>query len=120
MQTMRLERQGRLVELVDPTIGSFPENEVKKYIHIGLLCCQESIQERLTMSSTLRLILNDHVNMPPLGRLGFQGSRDNTIESPALYTSSSIAALGSGNVSNNTITTSLIKGFFISVFPCSL
>ena len=108
-QTWRLERQGRWMELVDTTIGSFPEDEVKKCIHIGLLCCQENIQERLTMSSALMKILNNPVTMPPPGRLGFQGSRDNTDESSTSNTVSSIV-LESENVSNNSITTSLTSG----------
>ncbi|RVX13975.1 Cysteine-rich receptor-like protein kinase 25 [Vitis vinifera] len=107
--THRLERQGRLMELVDTTIGSFPEDEVKKCIHIGLLCCQDNMQERLTMSSALMLLLNNPVTMPPPGRLGFQGSRENTNESSTSHTGSSIV-LENENVSNNTMTTSLTSG----------
>ncbi|XP_059590068.1 cysteine-rich receptor-like protein kinase 19 [Vitis vinifera] len=107
--TRRLERQGRLMELVDTTIGSFPEDEVKKCIHIGLLCCQDNMQERLTMSSALMLLLNNPVTMPPPGRLGFQGSRENTNESSTSNSGSSIV-LENENVSNNTMTTSLTSG----------
>lgn len=109
LQTHRLERQGRLMELVDTTIGSFPEDEVKKCIHIGLLCCQDNMQERLTMSSALMLLLNNPVTMPPPGRLGFQGSRENTNESSTSNSGSSIV-LENENVSNNTMTTSLTSG----------
>ncbi|KAI8534434.1 hypothetical protein RHMOL_Rhmol10G0089300 [Rhododendron molle] len=77
--TMRLEQEGRLMELVDVTLGSFPRNDVLRCIRIGLLCCQESVQDRPTMSSALIMLTDNLVTLPAAGRLGYQDARDNTI-----------------------------------------
>ncbi|KAF8399105.1 hypothetical protein HHK36_014971 [Tetracentron sinense] len=103
----RLEQHGRLMELVDVTIGSFPEDEVLKCIKTGLLCCQESIGDRPTMSSALMMLVDNSVTVPIPGRPGYQGSRGNSVEtSPASGDASSNH--NNEEVSNNTITTSLV------------
>ncbi|KAF7129967.1 hypothetical protein RHSIM_Rhsim10G0068300 [Rhododendron simsii] len=78
-RTMRLEQEGRLTDLVDVTVGSFPENDVLRCIRIGLLCCQESVQDRPTMSSALIMLTDNLVTLPAAGRLGYQDDMDNTI-----------------------------------------
>ncbi|KAF5961468.1 hypothetical protein HYC85_002677 [Camellia sinensis] len=72
-EAWRLEQEGRLLELVGVTMGnSFPEDEVtKKCIRIGL-CCQESIQDRPTVSYALLMLSNNSVIVPPVGRPGYQ------------------------------------------------
>ncbi|KAG5527942.1 hypothetical protein RHGRI_028763 [Rhododendron griersonianum] len=78
-RTMSLEQEGRLMELVDVTMGSFPRNDVLRCIRIGLLCCQESVQDRPMMSSALVMLTDNLVTLPAGGRLGYQDPRDNTI-----------------------------------------
>ncbi|KAF9593832.1 hypothetical protein IFM89_025617 [Coptis chinensis] len=79
--TWQLDREGRLMELVDVNIGSCPQPEVLKCIRIGLLCCQESIQERPVMSSILVMLSNESVTTPLPGRPAYYGSSaDNTVE----------------------------------------
>ncbi|RVW32360.1 Cysteine-rich receptor-like protein kinase 24 [Vitis vinifera] len=72
----RLEEEGQLTDLVDVTIGSFPQDQVLKCIRIGLLCCQQSIRDRPTMSSTVLMLSNDSVTMPIEGTHGYQNIRD--------------------------------------------
>ncbi|KAL6324590.1 hypothetical protein AAG906_013402 [Vitis piasezkii] len=84
----RLEEEGQLTDLVDVTIGSFPQDQVLKCIRIGLLCCQQSIRDRPTMSSTVLMLSNDSVTMPIEGTHGYQNIRDpvdphNNINAPA-------------------------------------
>ncbi|KAK9084998.1 hypothetical protein Sjap_025409 [Stephania japonica] len=47
-------KDGRPLELVDPTMGtSFPEQEVMKFIQVGILSVQEDANDRPTMSSII-------------------------------------------------------------------
>jgi len=59
------------MELVDSTMGEFPEEEVSKFMRIGLLCCQECIQERPTVYSILSIMSNSSATVPPAGRPGY-------------------------------------------------
>lgn len=103
-QARRLEQEDRLIELVDVTVSSFPQNDVLRCIRIGLLCCQENVQNRPMMSSAFIMLIDtdDLATLPPAGRLGFQDRRDNTIIenagiNPATCTSNSITvSLASG------------------------
>ncbi|KAL6324681.1 hypothetical protein AAG906_013494 [Vitis piasezkii] len=84
----RLEEEGRLTDLVDVTIGSFPLDHVLKCIRIGLLCCQRSIRARPTMSSTVLMLLNDSATMSNGGTHDYQNISDrvsphNNINAPA-------------------------------------
>ncbi|XP_039129032.1 cysteine-rich receptor-like protein kinase 5 [Dioscorea cayenensis subsp. rotundata] len=48
--------QDKALELMDPLLGhSYPVNEAKKYIKIGLLCVQENTEERPTMSIVVHM-----------------------------------------------------------------
>ncbi|CAL5369660.1 unnamed protein product [Camellia sinensis] len=78
--TRRLKLEGRLMELVDVTMGSFPQADVLRCIQIGLLCCQEIVLDRPTMSLTLIMLTNDLVTMPPEGRLAYQQDSTNPID----------------------------------------
>ncbi|XP_057491559.1 cysteine-rich receptor-like protein kinase 19 [Actinidia eriantha] len=67
-----LEVEGRLIELVDETMGSLPVDEVTRCMRIGLLCCQECIQDRPTVSSLLSMLSSNSVStIPPAGRPGY-------------------------------------------------
>ncbi|KAK9092239.1 hypothetical protein Syun_027150 [Stephania yunnanensis] len=55
-----LWRDGRPLELVDSAIGtSFPEQEVVKFIQVGILCVQEKANDRPTMSSAFLMLSNE-------------------------------------------------------------
>ncbi|KAI8031866.1 Cysteine-rich receptor-like protein kinase 21 [Camellia lanceoleosa] len=88
--TGRLKQEGRLMELVDVTIGSFPQADVLRCIQIGLLCCQEIVLDRPTMSLTLTLsmLTNDLVTIPPGGRLAYQ--QDSTNPTDRSFSNNSI------------------------------
>ncbi|KAF5202241.1 Receptor-like kinase, partial [Thalictrum thalictroides] len=58
--TWKLWREGNALQLMDPTLqDSFTGNEVTRCIHIGLLCVQENLEDRPTMSSVV-LMLNSY------------------------------------------------------------
>ncbi|KAK9092192.1 hypothetical protein Syun_027103 [Stephania yunnanensis] len=58
-----LWRGGRPLELVDhcamPMGTSFPQQEVVKFIQVGILCVQEQANDRPTMSSAIFMLSND-------------------------------------------------------------
>ncbi|KAL6013001.1 hypothetical protein ACLOJK_003491 [Asimina triloba] len=54
-----------LSELIDPTLADCcPRMEAMRFIHIGLLCVQEHVAERPTMSSVVHMLSNDSINLP--------------------------------------------------------
>ena len=71
-QAWRLEQEGRIMELVDTTIGTFSQDTVLKCVRVGLLCCQKSTQDRPTMSSAMLMLSNGSVTVPIAGRHGYQ------------------------------------------------
>lgn len=56
-QAWRHWREGKALELMDPTLANrFAVNEVLRSIHIALLCVQEAIVDRPTMSSIVLMV----------------------------------------------------------------
>ncbi|XP_060194541.1 probable LRR receptor-like serine/threonine-protein kinase At1g07650 isoform X3 [Lycium barbarum] len=81
-----LQRQGKLMELVDETLGSdFKNDEALRMINVALLCTNPSPALRPTMSAVAS-ILEDHIDLPEFNlesrfyddddHLKFQGLRD--------------------------------------------
>ncbi|KAK9092222.1 hypothetical protein Syun_027133 [Stephania yunnanensis] len=55
-----LWRDDRVLELIDPSIGtSFPKEEVVRFIQVGILCVQENARDRPTMSSVIFMLGNE-------------------------------------------------------------
>ncbi|KAK9089552.1 hypothetical protein Scep_028634 [Stephania cephalantha] len=55
-----LWRDDRVLEVVDPSMGnSFPEEEVVRFIQVGILCVQEDAKDRPTMSSVIFMLGNE-------------------------------------------------------------
>ncbi|KAK9089543.1 hypothetical protein Scep_028625 [Stephania cephalantha] len=55
-----LWEDGRPLELVDPSMGdSFSDQEVTKFIQVGILCVQENANDRPTMSSVVFMLGNE-------------------------------------------------------------
>ncbi|XP_058092234.1 cysteine-rich receptor-like protein kinase 10 isoform X2 [Magnolia sinica] len=72
--------EGTVSELIDPTLRECcPRNEALKCIHIGLLCVQEHVTDRPTMSSVVQMLSNEPINLPsPLPPVFSMVSRANT------------------------------------------
>ncbi|KAF3665537.1 putative LRR receptor-like serine/threonine-protein kinase-like [Capsicum annuum] len=81
-----LQKQGKLMELVDETLGSdFKQDEALRMINVALLCTNPSPALRPTMSAVVS-ILEDHLDLPEFNlesrfyddddHLKFQGLRD--------------------------------------------
>ncbi|KAK9084996.1 hypothetical protein Sjap_025407 [Stephania japonica] len=55
-----LWKDGKPLELVDPSMGtSFPDQEVVKFIQVGILSVQEDANDRPTMSSIISMLGNE-------------------------------------------------------------
>ena len=59
MQVWRNWRDGTTTNIVDPTLNDGLQNEIMRCIHIGLLCVQENVATRPTMTSVV-LMLNSY------------------------------------------------------------
>ncbi|KAH7837464.1 hypothetical protein Vadar_014142 [Vaccinium darrowii] len=98
-----LWNEGRAEELVDSTMSeSYSDKEVLRCIHIGLLCVQESANDRPNMSDVAFMLCNETVLTPPKQpAFIFKGadSRPDTSSSASL-----------GAVSVNDVTMSAIRG----------
>lgn len=57
MQAWGNWRAGTTLNIVDPTLNQSFNDEIMRCIHVGLLCVQEDIADRPTMTSVL-LMLN--------------------------------------------------------------
>ena len=61
-----------MAELVDPSLGgSFPEGDVLRCIHIGLLCVQGDPAARPVMSSVVTMLGTDTVTLQAPSKPGF-------------------------------------------------
>ncbi|PIA58797.1 hypothetical protein AQUCO_00500616v1 [Aquilegia coerulea] len=60
-----LWKDNKAVELVDPLLDeSSPTNELVRYVHIALLCVQESASDRPTMLEVVSMLGNETTNLP--------------------------------------------------------
>lgn len=66
LQTWKLWREGNALQLMDPTLqDSFTGNQVIRCIHIGLLCVQENVEDRPTMSSVSLMLSSYSITPEP-------------------------------------------------------
>ncbi|XP_058779674.1 G-type lectin S-receptor-like serine/threonine-protein kinase CES101 [Vicia villosa] len=62
-----LWNDGEYMQLMDPLLSdSFVPDEVKRCIHVGLLCVQQNANDRPTMSDVISMLTNkyEHVTLP--------------------------------------------------------
>lgn len=53
------------MELVDPSIrDSSPKNKAMRYIHIGMLCVQDSAAQRPNMSAVVLMLESEATTLP--------------------------------------------------------
>ncbi|KAL8130191.1 hypothetical protein V2J09_019346 [Rumex salicifolius] len=56
---------GKALDIVDPMIAaSGSQSEMTRCIHLGLLCVQESVENRPTMSSVIRMLSGQSIDLP--------------------------------------------------------
>ncbi|XP_077223922.1 cold-responsive protein kinase 1-like isoform X3 [Tasmannia lanceolata] len=90
----QLYQEGRLVELVDPELGQYPEEEVIRYSKVALFCTQGSAQRRPSITQVIDMLskhsrLNEKLLTPPgiiqdLVKIGEGLKTTSSSNSPAL------------------------------------
>lgn len=61
-----LHREGRSSEIVDPgLVESCHTSELQRSIHVGLLCVQQSPEDRPNMSSVVLMLTNESILPQP-------------------------------------------------------
>ncbi|WJX87351.1 hypothetical protein P8452_69555 [Trifolium repens] len=83
LYTWKLWCEGKSLELIDPYhLKTYIESEVLKCIHIGLLCVQEEAADRPTMSTVVRMLGSDTVDLPKPNQPAFSVGRMAKSEDP--------------------------------------
>ncbi|CAK8535025.1 unnamed protein product [Lathyrus sativus] len=89
------------MDLIDSKVDMSNKNLVTKYVNIGLLCVQQSPEDRPTMSDVVSMIGNDTTSLPSPKLPAFQNVR--SIENSSLSRSTE------ENVSVNVVTNSIVE-----------
>ena len=64
MQAWKNWKQGIVSNLVDPTLKAGSTTEIMRCIHIGLLCVQENVAHRPTMTSVVLMLNSYSISLP--------------------------------------------------------
>ncbi|KAL8510438.1 hypothetical protein ACS0TY_017306 [Phlomoides rotata] len=79
-----LWKENKTLELMDECLkDTFVESEVKRCIHVGLLCVQNFSEDRPMMSSVLFMLGNDGAILPEPKEPGFFVGRGSPLERSA-------------------------------------
>ncbi|KAE8686285.1 putative LRR receptor-like serine/threonine-protein kinase [Hibiscus syriacus] len=95
----QLHEEGKLLELVDPELGEFPEEEVLRYMKVAFFCTQAAANRRPLMSQVIKMLgrnvrLNDKELMAPgFFQDGVASSSKKSIESSATSTSNQMSSV---------------------------
>jgi serine/threonine protein kinase len=57
--TWELRDEGRLIEIVDPELAEYPENEVLRFIKVALFCTQGAANQRPNMKQVVDMLSKD-------------------------------------------------------------
>ena len=75
MQAWKNWKQGKISNLVDPTLKAGSTTEIMRCIHIGLLCVQENVADRPTIASAVLMLNSYSITLPiPLEPAFFMNS----------------------------------------------
>ncbi|KAI9153288.1 hypothetical protein LWI28_008872 [Acer negundo] len=106
--TWKLREEERLLELVDPELTQYPEEEVMRFITVGLFCTQASPYQRPTMKQVVEM-LTKAVNL-----------NDKILTQPGVYRVHSSQHVGGGSGSSAETSSSLKRKGKQSVDPPDL
>ncbi|XVE88012.1 hypothetical protein DITRI_Ditri19aG0034500 [Diplodiscus trichospermus] len=85
----QLYKEGKLIDVVDPELGEFPEEEVTRYMKVAFFCTQAAANRRPLMSQVLEMLarniwLNEDVlTAPGFFQNGVASSRKKSLQSSA-------------------------------------
>ena len=58
LQTWKLREEERLLEIVDPDLDKYPEEQMLRFIKVALLCTQATSQQRPSMKQVVNMLSN--------------------------------------------------------------
>ncbi|CAM8985923.1 unnamed protein product [Rhodiola kirilowii] len=93
-------RNGRIFDIIDPTLKNSPRDEILRSIHIGLLCVQESVTARPNMASVVPMLNGISLSLPLPSRPAY--FTPNTISSSSNTSNFGYSIEGPGDVFSDT------------------
>lgn len=82
-QAWQLYEEGKLLELVDPELDDFPEEEITRYIKVAFFCTQAVANRRPLMSQVIEMLSrNIRLNEKQLTAPGYFQDSDSLSELP--------------------------------------
>jgi hypothetical protein len=106
--TWKLREEERLLEIVDPDLEEYPEEQVLRFVKVALLCTQATSQQRPSMKQVVHMLSNqteiDLHNAVPPGVLKEPRHHRGSLGGLTLDTSSSQSAKGNPAESYSTLT----------------
>ncbi|KAK1303139.1 Cysteine-rich receptor-like protein kinase 8 [Acorus calamus] len=97
--------EGRVLELIDQSLGDYSSSEAMRCMHIGLLCVQEDAADRPTMSSVVLMLssLSTSLTVPfaPAFFVGYSNvdGEKNTLDTPDRSTTTTSNPVSTNDVS---------------------
>jgi hypothetical protein len=71
LQTWKLREEERLLDIVDPELTGYPEDEMMRFIKVALFCTQRSANQRPTMKQVVEMLSKGvHLNEKALTKPG--------------------------------------------------
>ncbi|XP_058193724.1 cysteine-rich receptor-like protein kinase 29 [Rhododendron vialii] len=92
-----LFQAGKTLDLVDPSLARWNQDEAAMCIQLGLLCCQSNVADRPDMNSVHLMLSSDSFTLPRPGKPGIQGRRGR-------WTTTTSSAFTNTNRANSTNT----------------
>ncbi|KAK2644255.1 hypothetical protein Ddye_019450 [Dipteronia dyeriana] len=78
----KLWNKNNIVDLIDPVISNpYFQSEISRCIHVGLLCVQEFVKDRPTMSTVISMLNSEIVDLPNPKQPAFTERRNSGEES---------------------------------------
>ncbi|XP_022767703.1 putative serine/threonine-protein kinase isoform X2 [Durio zibethinus] len=98
--TWKLKEEERLLDIVDPELTRYPEDEVMRFIKVALFCTQAAAHQRPTMKQVVQMLSKDvHLNEKVLTEPGvYKGHTSPHLGVGSSETSSSLKTKGKQSV----------------------
>lgn len=64
LQIWKNWRESTVSNIIDPTLEASSRSEIKRCIHIGLLCVQEKVEDRPTMAKVVLMLTSHSFTLP--------------------------------------------------------
>lgn len=80
-----LHKEGKALDLIDPSLSSYSRDEALLCIQIGLLCCQAIVSDRPDMYNVHLMLSSDSFTLPKPGIPGLRGRTGGWISTSSVH-----------------------------------